>query len=108
MLENSTLGQRELRRQVLDLLLQHAPPLQQQLQASAGTFQHDSLRAIAHRLCGSASTIGARHWESTLREVERRVEQRRTTADVIEAVEASAVAGEAVFSMARELLSSSA
>ena len=107
-LENSTLGQRELRLRVLDLLLQHAPPLQQQLQASAGTFQHDSLRAIAHRLCGSASTIGARHWESTLREVERRVEQRRTTADVIEAVEASAVAGEAVFSMARELLSSSA
>jgi CheY-like chemotaxis protein len=107
-LATSTLGQTALRCQVLELVLTHTPPLQLQMAEAARLGQSQELRAMAHRLCGSASTIGAYAWESALREVERRADQARPAADLVEAVEAATRAGESVLAQATELLSSTA
>ena len=107
-LATSTLGQTALRCQVLELVLAHTPPLQLQMAEAARGGQSPALRAMAHRLCGSASTIGAYAWESALREVERRADQARPAADLVDAVEAATRAGESVLAQATELLSSTA
>lgn len=107
-LTTSTLGQQALRRQVLELVLTHSPPLLQQMLDAARGGQREELRMMAHRLCGSASTIGAHAWESALREVERRADQARPEGDLIEAVEAAARAGQAVLDAARGLVATSA
>jgi PAS domain S-box-containing protein len=105
-LATSTLGQLALRRQVLELVLTHTPPLQQQMAEAANAGECEALRVMAHRLCGSASTIGAHAWEASLRQVERRAEQARPVADLTDAVEAATRAGNQVLEQAGEILAS--